>query len=61
MQPVPAAVTAWRYVGSIASPHANTPSTDVRVPRDDPDVAGRVEIDLAAEQRGVRLVPDRDE
>jgi hypothetical protein len=57
---VPAAVTAWRYVGSIASPHANTPSTEVRVPRS-PDVPGRVEIDLAAEQLGVRLVADRDE
>ena len=33
MQPVPAAVTAWRYVGSIASPDANTPSTEVRVPQ----------------------------
>jgi hypothetical protein len=31
MQPEPAAVTAWRYVGSWASPHANTPGTDVYV------------------------------
>jgi hypothetical protein len=31
MQPVPAAVTACRYVGSVASPHAKTPSIAVRV------------------------------
>ena len=31
MHPVPAAVTAWRYVGSWTSPQANTPSTFVRV------------------------------
>ena len=30
-QPEPAAVMAWRYVWSTASPHANTPATDVRV------------------------------
>ena len=31
MQPVPAAVTAWRNTLSCTSPAANTPSTVVRV------------------------------
>lgn len=31
MQPVPAAVIAWRYTGSIESPQANTPEMLVRV------------------------------
>ena len=31
MHPVPAAVTAWRYVQSATSPAANTPLTLVRV------------------------------
>ena len=31
MQPLPAAVTAWRYVASTTSPQANTPSTFVHV------------------------------
>ena len=31
MQPVPAAVTAWRKVKSCTSPAAKTPSTLVRV------------------------------
>ena len=31
MQPVPAAVTAWRYTLSCTSPLAKTPGTDVRV------------------------------
>lgn len=29
MQPVPAAVIAWRYTLSVTSPHANTPATFV--------------------------------
>ena len=31
MQPVPAAVTAWRQVKSATSPAAKTPGTEVRV------------------------------
>ena len=31
MQPMPAAVTAWRYTSSATSPAANTPGTDVAV------------------------------
>ena len=31
MQPVPAAVTAWRNTESCTSPAAKTPGTDVRV------------------------------
>ncbi len=31
MQPIPAAVTAWRYVWSTTSPTAKTPSTFVSV------------------------------
>ena len=31
MQPLPAAVTAWRYVWSTTSPAANTPSRFVSV------------------------------
>ena len=33
MQPVPAAVTAWRYVKSCTSPEAKTPGTEVCVVR----------------------------
>ncbi len=31
MQPMPAAVIAWRYVSSVTSPAANTPETLVTV------------------------------
>ncbi len=31
MQPMPAAVTAWRKTLSLTSPAANTPATEVRV------------------------------
>ena len=52
MQPVPAAVIAWRYTWSCTSPAANTPSTDVRVESGvGDDVAVLVEVELALEQR----------
>ena len=61
MQPDPAAVIAWRYRWSWTSPHANTPGTLVfgAVVRD--EIAVRVHLELAAEQRRVRVVADRDE
>ena len=62
MQPEPAAVIAWRYVRSCTSPPANTPGTDVRVdPGCGDDVAVLVEVELTREERGVRVVADRDE
>ena len=62
MQPVPAAVTAWRNTLSCTSPAANTPGTDVRVlPGSVRDIAFAVQIELAREHRSVRRVPDGDE
>src|SRR5216683_6270909 len=46
MHPVPAAVTAWRYMWSTTSPAANTPSTLVRVSYGD-----------AGSQSALRFVP----
>ena len=62
MQPEPAAVIAWRYVRSCTSPPANTPGTDVAAePGLRDDVAVLVEVELTLEERGVRVVTDRDE
>ena len=62
MQPVPAAVTAWRYTWSWTSPQANTPSMLVAVePGYGLDVAVVVERQLTLEELRVRDVPDGDE
>ena len=62
MQPIPAAVTAWRKILSLTSPAANTPGTPVSVE------SGRattypsaVERQLPGHEAGHRRVPDRDE
>ena len=62
MQPMPAAVTAWRKILSCTSPAAKTPG-DVgrgRVGRGQ-DVAFRVHLELALEQCGRRVMADGDE
>ena len=51
MQPMPAAVTAWRKTSSLTSPAAKTPGTDVAVEFGlGQDVAGRLHLELAAEE-----------
>ena len=62
MQPMPAAVTAWRKILSFTSPAANTPGDfgcgRIRLGH---DVAALVEGELAFEHLGDRIVADCDE
>ena len=62
MQPVPAAVTAWRYRWSATSPAAKTPSTVVAVvPRGRQHITLFVQAELVSHNVGVGDVPDGDE
>ena len=59
--PVPAAVTAWRYVWSTTSPAAKTPRMFVAVEPGWDEVPGLVVVELVEEEARVRIVSDRDE
>ena len=62
MQPMPAAVTAWRKISSLTSPAANTPGMDVAVESGAVmQIARRLHLELALEQLGCRRVTDGDE
>jgi len=62
MQPVPAAVTAWRYTLSCTSPTAKTPGMFVAVvPGLRHEVTGFVVVELVEEELRGRVVPDGDE
>ena len=62
MQPVPAAVTAWRKILSCTSPAAKTPAMSVAVESGRvTEIALAVHRQLALEQLGVGRMADGDE